>query len=291
MQCTRGSCQERHTHVDQKNVDRSLEVLGTADGGSTTCGDVGRRLAVMLRTFEGRPGDLANALTEFCLATNDAPRSLLEAQDAATWMVRQPCPATRDAGIQLLVWLVGRGCAWAKYNLAVELTLGASIPSDFVRANALLQQAISGAVGDAGLIGMACGALAENYAAGRGEPANRKAAQYWYERAAEFGNAPAAFNAALFYDQPAAAGEGGPPRDTLRATYFYELAAQRLPVAKVKLAFLHLSQAFAGAEAAVGRRLLEEAAAEGHAGALHALHSLFGDARHIPAHAGLRDQR
>jgi TPR repeat protein len=215
--------------------------------------------------------DLANALTELCTANDDASPTLLRAQDAATWMVRQSCPDTRDAGIQLLVWLVGRGCAWAKYNLAVELILGASLQPDFARANDLLHQAIRGARGDAGLVGMACGALAENYDAGRGVRADRVAAQYWYERAAEFGNAPSAFNAALFY-------EGEPRRlceasgaDLARAAYFYELAAQRLPVAKVKLATLHLTGAFAGADTCVGIALLQEASLEGHAGAQRAL--------------------
>lgn len=260
--------------MDQNKVDRSLEVLGTADGGVTTCEHVGQQLASLRRSFPGRPMDLANALTELCTAHGDAPHMLLRAQDAATWMVRQSCPDTRDAGIQLLVWLVGRGCAWAKYNLAVELTLGASLQPDFSRANDLLHQAIRGARGDAGLVGMACGALAENYASGRGVPADRIAAQYWYERAAEFGNAPAAFNAALFYEEPATSQRGATGPDPLRAAYFYELGAVRLPVAKVKLAVLHLTGAFAGAEAGVGIGLLQEASREGHAGAQRALRAL-----------------
>lgn len=265
----------REKQLNQNKIDRSLEVLGTADGGLTTCENVGRELALLLRAFPGRPMDLANALTELCTANGDAPATLLRAQDAATWMVRQPCPVTRDAGIQLLVWLVGRGCAWAKYNLAVELTFGASVQPDFARANTLLNQALRGAQGDAVLVAMACGALAENNAAGRGVPADRRAAQYWYERAAEFGNAEAAFNAALFYEDPASAGRPTTSPDTLRAAYFYELAAQRLAVAKVKLALLHLSGAFAGAEERVGCRLLHEAALEGHEGAQQALQALF----------------
>lgn len=265
----------REKQLNQNKVDRSLEVLGTADGGLITCEHVGQELAFLLRAFPGRPMDLANALTELCTATGDAPATLLRAQDAATWMVRQSCADTRDAGIQLLVWLVGRGCAWAKYNLAVELTFGASVQPDFDRANTLLNQAIRAAHGDAALLAMAYGALGENHAAGRGVPADRRAAQYWYERAAEFGNAEAAFNAALFYEDPATAGRLTTAPDTLRAVYFYELAAARLAVARVKLALLHLSGAFAGAEEEVGRRLLQEAALEGHAGAQRALHALY----------------
>lgn len=262
----------RASNVDQNNVDRSLELLVTADGSTTTCGDVGQRLATILRAFPGRPGDLAAALTQLCEATGYSADSLLRAQDAATWMVRQPCEATREAGIQLLVWLVGRGCTWAKYNLAVELILGASLGTDFERANDLLQQAIRGAKGDACLIGMACGALAENLAHGRGGPASAVSAQYWYERAAEFGNVAAAFNAALFYERQHPTTGAGP--DLLRAAYFYELAAIRLDIAKVKLALLHLANAFPGAEEAIGRRLLQEAAAAGHEGAQRLLHAL-----------------
>lgn len=272
----------REKQLNQNNLDRRLEVLGTADGGITTCENVGQELAVLLRAFPGRPMDLANALTELCTASRDAPVTLLRAQDAATWMVRQPCPATRDAGIQLLVWLVGRGCAWAKYNLAVELTFGASVPPDFARANSLLHQTIRGAQDDAVLVGMACGALAENNAAGRGVAPDRRAAQYWYERAAEFGNAEAAFNAALFYEDPGSRGPSIAAPDTLRAVYFYELAAQRLPVAKVKLALLHLARAFAGAEEGVGLRLLHEAALEGHAGAQQALEALHASGADSP---------
>lgn len=258
--------------MDQNNVDRSLEVLVTADGGTTTCGDVGQQLATILQAFPGRPSDLATALTEVCEATGDSPESLLRAQDTATWMVRQPCEATREAGIQLLVWLVGRGCTWARYNLAVELTVGASLATDFERANTLLHQAIRGAKGDACLIGMACGALAENYAQGRGAPASAVSAQYWYERAAEFGNVAAAFNAGLFYERKHPTSGVGP--DLLRAAYFYELAATRLDIAKVKLALLHLGNAFPGAEEAIGRQLLQEAAAAGHEGAKRVHHAM-----------------
>ena len=264
----------REKQSNQNNIDRRLEVLGTADGGLTTCDNVGQELAVLLRAFAGQAMKLANALTGLCTESCDAPAALLRAQDAATWMVRQPSPETRDAGIQLLVWLVGRGCAWAKYNLAVELTLGASLAPDFERANTLLHQALRGAQGDAVLVAMACGALAENNALGRGVPADRSAAQYWYERAAEFGNAEAAFNAALFYEDPTGAGRSNAAPDRLRAVYFYELAAQRLVIAKVKLAFLHLSGGFPGAEEGVGVQLLREAARDGHAGAKQALQAL-----------------
>lgn len=264
----------REKQLNQNKIDRSLEVLGTADGGIITCENVGQELAFLLRAFPGRPMELANALTELCAANGDAPVTLLRAQDAATWMVRQPCPDTRDAGLQLLVWLVGRGCAWAKYNLAVELTLGVSMPPDFDRANTLLHRAIRDAQGDAVLLGMAYGALAENNAAGRGTPPDRVAAQYWYERAAEFGNAEAAFNAALFYEHPAIRGRKTAAPDIGRAVYFYELAALRLPVAKVKLALLHLAGAFPGAEEGIGLRLLQDAALEGHAGAEQALRTL-----------------
>jgi TPR repeat protein len=130
---------------------------------------------------------------------------------------------------------------------------------------------------------MACGALGENNAAGRGVPPNRLAAQYWYERAAEFGNAEAAFNAALFHEEPRTRGGVTTPPDTLRAVYFYELAALRLPVAKVKLALLHLTGAFPGAEEGVGRRLLQEAAHQGHAGAQKALRALAPDPTNLQA--------
>lgn len=272
--CAARKSQVREKQLNQNKIDRSLEVLGTADGGLTTCDNVGQELGVLLSAFAGHAMKLANALAGICTANGDAPAALLRAQDAATWMVRQPNPETRDAGIQLLVWLVGRGCAWAKYNLAVELTLGASLAPDFERANTLLHQAIRGAKGDAVLVAMACGALAENNAVGRGVPADRCAAQYWYERAAEFGNAEAAFNAALFYEDPAGAGRSNVAPDRLRAVYFYELAAQRLAVAKVKLAYLHLSGTFAGAEEGVGLQLLQEAARDGHAGAKQALQAL-----------------
>jgi TPR repeat protein len=244
------------------NSARKHELLTTRDGHEITTQELGSRLEAVIGFLLSSidPGFLRDRLMR---ASANAPAESpprRTALDAATWMVRQPREPFRKAGIELLEWLVAKGCAWAMYNLAIEKLLGVSCTPDLPGANQLLEKATELGGTDTVLNGLAYGALADSYGQGRGMPPDIKHAQQLYERAAEFGNPEAAFNAGLYYD-PTTHSRGALVIDALKAAYFYELAAAAgLSQAKIKLGVLHATGAFAGADPQLGGRLLQEAA-------------------------------
>lgn len=250
---------------------RTNELLTTREGRAITAQELGNKLERTIGVSSAVPSELRDRLVR---ASEDVPAAKdvqLIALDVATWMVRQPQEPTRQVGLELFEWLVGQDCAWAMYNLAIENLLGVSCAPNIPMANELLEKVTVLAGTETILLGLAYGALADSYGQGRGVSQDHVQALQLYERAAEFGNPEAAFNAGLYYEATPSPKERPSP-NLLKAAYFYELAAGAgLGSAKIKLGMLHATLAFPGADPQVGKGLLEEAAADGDPIAIAAL--------------------
>jgi TPR repeat protein len=246
------------------------DLLSTQRGELITPNQLGQALRDVIGALPSDASELRNLLmVRLCAAGPGGHHLEGVAQDVGAWMVRQPQDAMRRAGLELLEWLAGRGAAWAMYNLAIEKLAGGACPRDPEAANALLHRTIVAARGKTVLLGLALGAMGDSFLHGRGIERDALHAQQLYERAAEYGNSEAAFNAGLYYD-PSAGTPANP--DPARAAYFYELAVQGgLCPAMVRLGILHVTQAFQGADPLVGASLLAQAAETGDHIALAAL--------------------
>lgn len=214
---------------------------------------------------------LGSEVWQLCLAyPDDEMKGIAEA--IALWMLSGRGSDAKRAGVALLRRLAALEFPGALFALALEYIKGTSIGQDCGLSVRLLKQALAIKHSDTELRAMTMTVLADSFRDGRGCDQDRDAAHKLYCEAAEMGNANAAFNAGLMFDSKKSL---TPPKDTGRAVHYYGLGMKLPGEAAIKcrtnLGVLHLTSAFANADPAYGRALLEESYSMGDGAALAAL--------------------
>lgn len=167
----------------------------------------------------------------------------------------------REQGTRGLVELADAGFNLARYNLAAQRRTGT--PAEQSSAFELMSIVAETETADTYLKGLALAGLGECYENGHGvEPDVAKAHEY-FEQAAEYGVAEAAFNVGLYHDEKAYARVRGPV-DLEKAARYYERGAQLGDVrCMTHLGILYATRRLGDEKAAQGWELLEQASAEG----------------------------
>ncbi len=200
----------------------------------------------------------AHELAEFCIATGQ----WAEASKLIATQLSQDANPDHEGLREMLETIVEvADDLAAEINLAMLLLDPAAGEVDPGHAFGLLQEAADkiedpDRVGvDPGLVGIVHGLIADCYIEGDGVREDPSAALHHYLRAAELGNAKAAFAAALAFDT----GVLDQPVDKVEAMHFYRIAAAAdEPRAMTNLALIYLAEQEAPDEVAI-TGLLERA--------------------------------
>lgn len=175
-------------------------------------------------------------------------------------MQRKRDKELREHGTGLLVELAEAGFNLARYNLAVQQ---AGNPSEQSSAFEMMTAVAETESSDKYLKGLALTGVGECYERGRGVAPDVVKAHEYYERAAEYGVAEAAFNVGLYHDEKAYARVRGPV-DLEKAARYYKRGAELGDVPSMtNLGILYATQSLGADKAEEGRELLRRASKKG----------------------------
>jgi TPR repeat protein len=196
-------------------------------------------------------------------------------------MQRKSNKGLREQGTRGLVELADAGVNLARYNLAVQRT---ATPEQQSSAFELMSIVAATETADTYLKGLALAGMGECYENGHGVERDEAKAHEYFEQAAEYGVAEAAFNVGLYHDDKAYARVRGPV-DLEKAARYYERGAALGDVpCMTNLGILYATHRLGDDKAAQGRELLEQASAKGDhvarqvIGALGSIDAMHADA-------------
>jgi hypothetical protein len=211
---------------------------------------------------------LRNCLVKCCKDSKNE-NIFIAAESIAMWMTSLQDKHARIQGSKLLSWLASE---WKSpsviNNTAIKIYKG---NGDLKLAAKHLKTVLETKEIDPLLRSMALTTLADSYREARGVEANLPLAVSMYEEAAELGFAPAAYNAALYFDGQLGSHSRFKP-DASKAARYYKIASDKGEVkATTNLGILHLFEAVDGFDKEYGRKLLRSAVAQGDQTAREAL--------------------